>query len=1174
MGEQINYGWLEDANNIKFAPKTISTEIYTENGEKYALNIQNQINKKPGRIVTGETVKYNGQNYIAGDGAEIFNKGTAIKGGSHAEGNSIAVGTYSHAEGLWSESLEAWSHAEGFGTIAAELASHAEGQQSYAIGPRAHAEGHSTIAAGISAHSEGEGKTTELVKISGLANTTTYYLTYSIPAVYNYITLLDPDINNTFANIKTAKIISISDDGHTIETDQSLASYDLSNIQGVVYSTGAIGDQSHSEGYQTIAVGNFSHAEGLETQANGAGSHAGGNSTIANGHYSHTEGFMSCADGVYSHAEGMATANSAYSHAEGVATTYGMLSHAEGSSNSIGECSHAEGFGTTLKNIQISGNANSLQYTIINPPALFKIDLPSYIVLISNNTLQGGVYAEILSFDSNTNTITVDKTLSATKALDSANTIITTSGAFGKYSHSEGYETIALNNDETKPQHVEGAYNIPDTENKYAYIVGNGKNTLQRSNAYTLDWEGNATFSGKVKANNFEGLPLTVEYNTFDLPCIKNPTAMACSPDDSIAVIIGDGRPAVYSTDGINWEYTLLPIKKKWTNIKWVNNQFLIWNNEGSNIIIYGGSDGIHWNYSALPSLNGTYIIDIAGDNNNTLIATLGYPESYDMFYYISIDNGLTWKTLEMNEFAETFLRKLKPVVGDNLIIAISNDEGLGFKQYKNGIWIPYEDYDHINNKNFFDNNTIDTFIYLKILNNNLYIQNSTTADIYDVKDLLTPSIGETSIQNFFFKNNTFYTYSHISHTISSYIPEDSSSYTSQELYIYGQFIPYKNYFYDVCDDYYNFKVYNINDLTIVNNINLLAINESKIKNIGQKILVPCYNYGQQKSSIYYFEGIYNKLFNTFKWTQYENPDLIPAANFIINPTKDIYIPYYTNYSGIYNDNYIYFYINSNWISYPNSETYLGGGQTYSYYYINNYLIQVARRYDTNPSDYTGIPTTYYNNIIKFYDESGTLISTINTNFNNNINNIIYNNNKYYVFTDSSSYYYVIDDPNATTFTAQTILLNCSKPYYIDSSTTILSNEDINAYSDIIYLLKNNVLTQYTLPVKMNNLRFIKCNNIIIIIGNVNNNGSQNITIVYFNYQESSPSFYGTEKIINLRISLLDNIFYNIDSQQLIFCDLSKYTSPFNIQYGETPIFITENYKIKFNNIDITNKLF
>lgn len=70
--------------------------------------------------------------------------------------------------------------------------------------------------------------------------------------------------------------------------------------------------------------------------------------------------------------------------------------------------------------------------------------------------------------------------------------------AAGDYSHAEGHRTIAA----SKYQHVQGRMNVADVDEKYAHIVGNGaplgdENT--RSNAHTLDWDGNAWFAGSVE---------------------------------------------------------------------------------------------------------------------------------------------------------------------------------------------------------------------------------------------------------------------------------------------------------------------------------------------------------------------------------------------------------------------------------------------------------------------------------------------------------------------------------------------------------------------------------------------------------------------------------------------------------------------------------------------------
>ena len=154
--------------------------------------------------------------------------------------------------------------------------------------------------------------------------------------------------------------------------------------------------------------------------------------------------------GNYSHAEGHWTyADGEASHAEGCDTrAEGYSSHAEGSdSKATGSYSHAEG-GSTIA----SGEGSHAE----------------------------GVATE----------------------------------AIGSYSHAEGRDTIAKGH----YSHVQGKYNIVDEEDKYAHIVGNGESISHgswweenRSNAHTLDWEGNAWFAGEV-----EGKALILSSSTPD----------------------------------------------------------------------------------------------------------------------------------------------------------------------------------------------------------------------------------------------------------------------------------------------------------------------------------------------------------------------------------------------------------------------------------------------------------------------------------------------------------------------------------------------------------------------------------------------------------------------------------------------------------------------------------
>ena len=78
--------------------------------------------------------------------------------------------------------------------------------------------------------------------------------------------------------------------------------------------------------------------------------------------------------------------------------------------------------------------------------------------------------------------------------------------ASGYYSHAEGNDTIASSD----CQHVQGKYNIEDTSSTYAHIVGGGTSSSNRKNIHTLDWNGNAVFSGDVTATKSDGTEVSL----------------------------------------------------------------------------------------------------------------------------------------------------------------------------------------------------------------------------------------------------------------------------------------------------------------------------------------------------------------------------------------------------------------------------------------------------------------------------------------------------------------------------------------------------------------------------------------------------------------------------------------------------------------------------------------
>ena len=75
--------------------------------------------------------------------------------------------------------------------------------------------------------------------------------------------------------------------------------------------------------------------------------------------------------------------------------------------------------------------------------------------------------------------------------------------AYGYASHTEGIDTIA----KSEAQHVQGKFNVSDSSDVYAHIVGNGTNSADstRSNAHTLTWAGEAWYQGDVYVGSTSG---------------------------------------------------------------------------------------------------------------------------------------------------------------------------------------------------------------------------------------------------------------------------------------------------------------------------------------------------------------------------------------------------------------------------------------------------------------------------------------------------------------------------------------------------------------------------------------------------------------------------------------------------------------------------------------------
>lgn len=216
-----------------------------------------------------------------------------------------------------------------------------------------------------------------------------------------------------------------------------------------------VGKNSIAIGEAATASGENSSAFGYGASASGKCSHASGGSQYdspdysvkANGNYSHAEGCGSEANGEASHAEGWeTTAKGSYSHAEGQHSQTGAgayCAHAEGSSTEAnGVYSHSEGVSTVA-----GGRA-------------------SHAEGIGSNASGRAGHAEGEGASAN-----------------------------GDLSHSSGYYTKA----EHRCQFALGRWNDPGTSTQsYVFIIGKGLDEAARSNALTVDWNGNTKISGTL----------------------------------------------------------------------------------------------------------------------------------------------------------------------------------------------------------------------------------------------------------------------------------------------------------------------------------------------------------------------------------------------------------------------------------------------------------------------------------------------------------------------------------------------------------------------------------------------------------------------------------------------------------------------------------------------------
>lgn len=383
-----------------------------------------------------------------------------------------------------------YAFAEGYGTQALEMYSHAEGYQTISNGAASHAEGYGSFLTALDTTVHTIYDSTEkAIIIKGIVKSP-----YSGNIISDYIiagqAYLSTNGSAQQAN-KIKRIDEVYENDVTVIYFEGTPSSSITSLDAnAPVSLILLG---------SLASGQGAHAEGTSTIASKLSAHAEGDSTVASNRWAHAEGYSTLASAQSAHAEGKLTvASGENSHAEGLSTTASEArSHAEGNGTTAsGEDSHAEGLKT--------------------------ISLGYYSHAEGNGTIASGTGSHAEGY---------------------------VAKASGSYSHAEGFLTEASGS----YQHVQGQYNIKDTSNKYAHIVGNGADNNNRANAHTLDWDGNAWFAGDIKIggtgyDDSNAKQINVIKNLEDgagrYGSLKQARANSCSGNDTTALginTIGEG---------------------------------------------------------------------------------------------------------------------------------------------------------------------------------------------------------------------------------------------------------------------------------------------------------------------------------------------------------------------------------------------------------------------------------------------------------------------------------------------------------------------------------------------------------------------------------------------------------------------------------------------------------
>lgn len=440
---------------------------------------------------------------------EIFNDYTRNK----------ATGNYAHAEGSDTRAYGSYSHAEGWG-----------GENSYQF----------DAIKSIQNYGIYTSVPQELVDTSSQKYRLTYYVNDELKEHKGTIRYfrsdeiytqeqIPQDIVAPFTLYLSTGAMNLT--SHS-EGQNTLANDAYTHAEG--YKTQAYGNASHSEGWNTIVKEDYGHAEGYKTQAIQTAAHSEGQETKATGKYSHSEGYNTEAQGEAAHSEGWNTStNSAHSHIEGssnqIIDSDSKGAHIEGYNRTgSGLGAHIEGSGALPYFSATFTDGTHFTISLSEHKAYFYNSLGNFTYITIKTTSDSAKKYKISS--RSLSSLTSDPIASFVLEEDTGRTGSATVYFWGQQSsgagihvegqstygsgagaHIEGQGTLGYGD----ATHVQGRYNdfeltttLGNTpivkNNQYAHVVGNGTSQIKRSNAHTLDWNGNAWYAGRISAEGID----------------------------------------------------------------------------------------------------------------------------------------------------------------------------------------------------------------------------------------------------------------------------------------------------------------------------------------------------------------------------------------------------------------------------------------------------------------------------------------------------------------------------------------------------------------------------------------------------------------------------------------------------------------------------------------------